>query len=223
MKNPVHQPRNSESGDVPTLPEIPVWRCLCVMAVFTLALLEGVLFAHPDQVLSDPRWDLNYYFLHWRYFGFHELQSGHLALWNPHTSSGAPFFGNFQSALLYPLNFLYLVLPLAAAINWTIALHVFLGGVFTFYWVRHRGLHSIACLLAGVMFMCCGPHFLQIQTGHLPNLATLIWAPLLFLAIDQQMDRPGLAPVLLGMFAFAMAVMAGHPQYVFYLGVASGI
>ena len=110
-----------------------------------------------------------------------------------------------------------------AAINWTIALHVFLGGAFTFYWARHRGLHSLACLLSGMMFMFCGPHFLQIQAGHLPNLCTLIWAPLLFLAIDQLTDRPSPAPCLLGMFAVAMSILAGHPQYVFYMGVAAGI
>ena len=118
------------------------------------------------------------------------MKSGHLALWNPHCFCGAPFFGNFQSALLYPLNFLYLLLPLSAAINSTIALHVFLGGVFTFYWARRRGLHSLACLLAGMMFMLCGPHFLQIQAGHLPNLCTLIWAPL-FVPRHRTVDRPG--------------------------------
>ncbi len=207
----------------PALPEIPHWLCLCLLAAFVLAMLGKVLFISPREVLSDGRMDLAHFFVHWRYFGFHELKAGNLVLWNPHYYCGTPFFGNFQSALLYPLNFLYLLLPLEAAINWTIALHVFLGGAFTFYWARHRGLHSLACLLSGMMFMFCGPHFLQIQTGHLPNLCTLIWAPLLFLAIDQLMDRPRLAPALLGMFATAMAIFAGHPQYVFYLGVAAGI
>src|SRR5208282_2134240 len=52
---------------------------------------------------------------------------------------------------------------------------------------------------------------------------TLIWAPLLFLVIDQLVDRPALAPCLVGMFAVAMSILAGHPQYVFYMGVAAGI
>jgi hypothetical protein len=207
----------------PALPELPNWLCLIILAAFPAAILGDVLFGPAREVLSQNRWDLHWYFINWRYFGFHELKSGHLALWNPHCAGGAPFFGNFQSALLYPLNFLFLLLPLAPAINWTIALHLFLGGVFMFYWARHRGLHSLACLLAAVMFMFCGPQFLQIQSGHLPNLATLIWAPLLLLAIDKLVDRPALAPCLLGMFALAMSVLAGHPQYVFYLGVAAGI
>jgi hypothetical protein len=207
----------------PALPEIPNWLSLCLLAAFTLVMLGKVLFVSPHEVLSDPQMDLAAFFVHWRYFGFHELQSGNLALWNPHYYCGAPFFGNCQSALLYPLNFLYLLAPLNIAINWTIALHVFLGGAFTFYWVRQRGLHSLACLLSGMMFMFCGPHFLQIYAGHLPNLCTLIWAPLLFLAIDRLMDRPAPGPCLLGIFAVAMSIFAGHPQYVFYMGVAAGI
>jgi len=208
---------------MPALPELPNWLCLCLLAALTLAILSGALLAGPDTVLSDKRMDLRYFFVHWRYFGFHELKSGNLALWNPYCSSGTPFFGNFQSALLYPLNFLYLLLPLGPAINWTIALHLFLGGAFTFYWMRHRGLHSLACLLSAAMFMFCGPHFLQVHAGHLSNLCTLIWAPLLFLAMDQVVDRPSLGPCLLGMFAVAMAVLAGHPQFVFYLGVGAGV
>ena len=173
------QTKPQPAAAAPALPEFPNWFCLGVLAALTLAMFSGVLFFRPNEVLSDPRMDLNFFFVHWRYFGFHELKTGNLALWNPHCSSGAPFFGNFQSALLYPLNFLYLLVPLEAAINWTIALHVFLGGAFTFYWMRHRGLHSLACLLSAVMFMFCGPHFLQVHAGHLPNLCTLIWAPLL--------------------------------------------
>jgi hypothetical protein len=215
--------QNKAGPSRPLLPEIPNWFCLCLLAAFPLVVLGKVLFVSPREVLSDGRMDLAYYFVHWRYFGFHELKSGNLALWNPHLYCGAPFFGGFQPALLYPLNFLYLLAPLEAAINWTIALHVFLGGAFTFYWARQRGLHSPACLLSGMMFMFCGPHFLQIQAGHLPNLCTLIWAPLLFLAIDQLTDRPAPAPCLLGMFVVAMSILAGHPQYVFYMGVAAGI
>ena len=218
-----NQTQPQPDGAAPALPEFPNWFCLGVLAALVLAVLSSVLIAGPGEVLSAQRMDTGYYFIHWRYFGFHELKSGNLALWNPWCSSGGPFFGNFQSALLYPLNFLYLLLPLAPAINWTIALHLFLGGAFTFYWMRNRGLHSLACLLSAVMFVFCGPHFLQIHAGHLPNLCALIWAPLLFLAIDRTVDRPSLGPCLLGMFAVAMSVLAGHPQYVFYMGVAAGV
>jgi len=204
-----------------------VWRhwlvSLGLLAVLTLAMFGDVLFTSQNVALSNLNEDLSRQFVHWRAFGFGELRRGNLALWNPYVFSGAPFFGGFQAALLYPLNALFLILPLAKAINWGIALHVFLAGAFTYAWAARRGLRPPACFLSAVIFMFCGAHFPHIYAGHLPNLCALIWAPLLFLAIDGLFETPSLGWSLLGMFALAMQVLAGHPQYVFYTGVAAAI
>src|SRR5439155_7869210 len=64
---------------------------------------------------------------------------------------------------------------------------------------------------------------LHLFAGHLPNLCTMVWAPLLFLAIAKVFARPALRPCLLGIFAATMALLAGHIQYVFYLAVAAAI
>lgn len=196
---------------------------LAALAVLTLTMFGDVLFFARDQVLSNRTTDVFGQFLHWRAFGFGELRKGNLPLWNPHLFSGAPYFGGFQSALLYPPNILFLILPLGPAINWSIALHVFLSGVFMFLWTAHHRLRPLACFLAAAMFMFCGGHFLHIYAGHLPNLCALVWAPLIFLALDGLREKPGLSWSLLGMFAVAMQVLAGHPQYVFYTGVAAGV
>ena len=195
---------------------------LAGLALLTAALFAPVLFSSGVRVLGSPALDGYYQYVPWRSFGFGQLRQGHLALWNPHIFSGAPYFGSFQSALLYPPNVLFLVLPLGPAINWSIALHVFLAGAFTYLWTRRRGLHPLASFLSALTFMLCGAHFLHIFAGHLSNLCTLVWAPLLFLAIDRLCERPSLGGCLLGMFAVAMQVLAGHPQYVFYTGVAAG-
>ena len=191
------------------------------LLVLTLAMFFDVLFLPGDAVLSSARTDLASQFVHWRGFGFGEMAMGNLPLWNPHIYSGAPFLAGFQSALLYPLNVLYLVLPLAKAINWGIALHAFLGGLFFYLWALKRGLHPLACFLAGAEFIFCAPYFLHIYAGHLPNLCTMIWAPLLFLAIDGAVEKPAAGWCLLGMFAVAMQILAGHIQYVYYTGIAA--
>ena len=189
----------------------------------TLLVLGPTIFASGDLVLSEESADLARQFVHWRAFGFGELRAGHLALWNPHIFGGTPFFGGFQSALLYPPNWLYLCLPLVLAINLGIALHVFLAGFFMHLWVRQRGMHPLACVLAGVLFMFCGPYFLHIYAGHLSNLCTMVWGPLVFLAIDGWLQRRTPGWLILGAGAVAMQILAGHPQYVFYTGVAAGL
>ena len=198
-----------------------VWFVL--LAVLTLGMFAEVLFTSQHMVLSNQNTDLFLQFVHWRTFGFGELKHGNLALWNPHIFCGAPFFGGAQAALLYPPNMLFLLLPLARAINWSIALHVFLAGAFTYAWAARRGLRPLSCFLSGAIFMFCGAHFLRIYAGHLPNLCSLVWAPLLFLAIDGLAEKPSFRYGLLGAFTLAMQVLAGHPQYVFYTGVAAAV
>jgi hypothetical protein len=198
---------------------------LIALLVLTMGMFWDVLFTNDQMVLSSSSlWtDLSSQFAHWRQFGFDEIRNGNLPLWNPHVFSGMPYFPGFQSALLYPLNVVYLLLPLHKAINVGMALHVFLGGVFVYLWASQRKLHPLACFLAASEFMFCGPHFLHIYAGHLPNLCSLIWVPLLFLSIDGLFEKKSLWWCFLGIFAGAMQILAGHPQYVFYTGVAATI
>ena len=201
-------------------------RGTAVAAVFllglTVAALGPTLFSR-ELVFSDARLDIALQFIHWRKFGFDELRAGRLALWNPHIYGGAPFFGGFQSALLYPPNWLFLCLPLAMAINLGIGLHVFLAGFGMFLWTRERGLHPLAALFGGVLFMFSGPFFPHIYAGHLPNLCTMAWGPFVFLAIDGWLRHRTPGWLLLGAASVAMQILAGHPQYVFYTGVAAGL
>ena len=109
-------------------------------ALLTLLMFGGLLFSRGTTVFGNQGADLHSQFVAWRSFGFQELAKGNLALWNPHIYGGAPYFGGFQAALLYPPNLLYLALPLPQAINWGVALHVFLMGAFMYAWMKFRGL-----------------------------------------------------------------------------------
>ena len=193
-----------------------------VLAALTLLMFGDVLVSK-TEVLSAPETDLFQQFLPWRAFAVSEIKKGHLPLWNPHLFSGAPFLAGFQSALLYPLNLPYLLLPLNTAVNVGIALHVFLLGLFTFLWVRRRGLHPLAALTAGIVVMFSGPHFLHIYAGHLPNLCAMAWVPLILLSLDGLMKKRTSWAILLGAFAFAMLVLAGHPQYAYYTALVCAL
>jgi hypothetical protein len=205
----------------------PAWRTIGLplsgLLLLVVAIFADMLFAGGTRVLGNRGTDLFFQFVAWRDFGFRELAKGHLALWNPHILSGAPYFGGWQAALLYPPNWLFLILPLPAAINWSIALHVFAIGAFMFFWMRLRGLTVTASWFAGVLIMFCGAHFLHIYAGHLTNLSAMVWAPLIFCSIDGLLDSRDARWGLLGMFAGAMQMFAGQPQYVFYSATIAGL
>ncbi|MBX3413779.1 MAG: hypothetical protein KF708_13895 [Pirellulales bacterium] len=225
--HPVTLPAQPATAE-PTL--LPAWspsRWMGIAAAL-YALLTVLMFGHVLWTASrmpSAEWcsDIRTQFYHVRTFGFGELASGNLALWNPHVFSGTPYAANFQSALFYPPNWLFLVLPTALAINWSIALHAFLIGCFTFYWLFGRKLHPLACLMGGGLLIFCGPYFAPVYAGNLSNLCTMVWAPLILRAIDDLLGDAALRGGLLGSVAVAMQILAGHPQYVYYTAIAAGL
>nr|HID58942.1 hypothetical protein [Desulfobacterales bacterium] len=204
-------------------PRISLLLPITFLLGITIAMFANVLFSTGGIVLSRAHADVFEQFAYWREFGFSHLKHGNLALWNPHIFSGTPFLGGFQSALLYPPNVLYLILPLSKAINFSIALHVFLIGIFMYLWSSHRGLHLLASLLSSVLLMFCGAYFMHVQAGHLPHLCTMTWAPLVFLSIDGLFEKRSLGWCITGMFAVTMQVLAGYPQHVFFTAIAGAI
>lgn len=203
--------------------DFPLSGAALILAAATLAVFGHFLNPKGIQVLSLLGEDLSDQFVWWRQFGFDQLRQGHLALWDPHLYAGAPFFAGFQSALLYPPNWLYMILPLAFAINFGIILHVFLAGFCAYLWIRFRGFHPAACFLAAFMFMFGGAYFLHIVPGHLPNLCTMAWIPLVFLAVDGYTRDRSFGWVGLGVSAFSLQILAGHIQYFYYTVLVVGL
>lgn len=199
------------------------WLASGIFLLATLILCWPFLGPRGHIVLSKAVDDLANQSLWWRKFGFGEFAQGRFPLWNPRLFCGAPFFGDFQSALLYPPNWLYLVLPLPFAVNFGIALHVFLGGLFTYFWVLKRGAHPLSALMGGFLFMFGGAYFSRIVPGHLPNLCEMVWIPVILLAVDAYRTERKFHWLLLGMAGFALQVFAGHVQYLYYTAVFTAV
>jgi hypothetical protein len=201
-----------------------LWRHLLgisIILVLPAVMFSDVLFTTGDTVLSSSGGDIALHYVHLRTFGFSELKKGNLPLWNPHIFCGTPYVGGFLSAMFYPPNLIFMVLPLPAAINWCIAGHLCLMGLFFYLWAAYRGLCAAACTVCAVILMLCGAVFSHVFAGHVAQLCTMAYAPLLLLSIDGLMEQKSLRWVLAGMAAAAMQVLAGFPQYAFYTSLSA--
>jgi len=200
-----------------------LWASLAYLFVLIFVFHQVVL--HPlTQVLSLFSSDLPRLFYPIRHFALEQFQAGHyLPLWDPHTYGGAPFFGNFSSALLYPLNLLFLFLPMSLAFNAFFLLHVLLAGLSMYLWASSRRLHPLSAWLAGMLYMFCGAFFLHLYAGHLTHLATITWIPLIFLALDKIMETRKWGWVLLATTVLTLQILAGFPQYFYISTLIAGV
>lgn len=162
------------------------WFAVLTLFLLSLAYFHNVVIPTDYNVLSDQNTDIRHQLFYWRYFGFHTLAKGTIPLWNPYIYSGTPFVGGVQSAIFYPLNLIFLVLPVYVAINYSIILHVFLSGVFTYLYLRFiklrpkseiqnlnfdtDSLSRSSCMISSIIFMFCAPQIFHVYPGHLPNL-----------------------------------------------------
>lgn len=176
-------------------------------AVFGVGLWNG-------DIVSPGDTDIFFEFYHMRGFTARELLVGNIPLWNPHIYSGAPFLMDPETGIFYPLNWIFLVLPTALAVNASVIIHLTLLASLTFLWIRRQGYAVAVSFTAGTLAMFSGAYFMHTYAGHLGILSTAAWTPLVLTALDRNAERwwPGWS--IMGLFAVGMSFLAGHLQYV---------
>jgi hypothetical protein len=145
----------------------------------------------------------------WKAYTRRAIASGTLPLWNPSLLLGAPFLGDLQTGLFYPLNLVYYALPTPLAWSLSILIRTMLAGLLATLLASALGASRTAALTAGVVFALCG-WVTAFQTR--PHLDTSLWLPLVLLSIDRLQRKSGGSSVVLAAAAFALPVLAGQPE-----------
>ena len=198
-------------------------RSAAVAAASTLAALVLVLLLPGGLILASYDTDIIQQFAASRAFAAQTIAAGHLPLWNPYTYGGQPFLGGFESAVLYPPNLIFLLLPLARALNFSLLFHLILMGWGMERWAARRGLSDGAAALAGWILPLSGAVFPHVYAGHLSNLSTMAWAPWLFLGLEKWTWGRDARGLLLASAAVCLQILSGQIQYVFFIAVAAGL
>jgi hypothetical protein len=149
-------------------------------------------------------------------FEAREIHGGRFPLWDPHIWAGQPFIGQTQPGPFYPLNLLFVVLPLRDGqlrnefLNWYYILIHFQAVLFMYLLCRDAGRTSVASLFAGCVFAFAG--FL----GAVPWLDLMngaVWAPLVFLFLFRilRSQKPTTSAAWCGVF-LGVAWLSGHHE-----------
>src|SRR3954464_2229728 len=115
-------------------------------------LLASLVFYFPLVFLGRAvvYYDAFVYFYPQRAYLARSLLSGQIPLWNPDLFLGAPFLANPQTAVLYPLSWLFVLGPVHTVYTAQLVLHGFLAAFFTYALVRYAfGLRPPAAAIGG--------------------------------------------------------------------------
>ena len=181
-----------------------------LLATALLLLLTFLFFwriALTNLILAGL--DVFTYFYPYKTYAAEMVRQGHLPLWNPYLFMGVPYLANIQTALFYPLNFSLYWLPAPRMVACSIALHIFLGGLFLYLFARiSLGFSCFSALMSAITFAFSG--FLGAQVEHINQLNVFIWLPLLFLLFD--LARRNFLLTLLAGLVVGLQFTAGHVQ-----------
>jgi Bacterial membrane protein YfhO len=163
-------------------------------------------------------------FYPWRVFQEFALHRRELPLWNPRILGGTPFLANAQSALFYPIHLLLLVMHPPTLWTVKLLLNLMLSGVFTALFVRSIGGSRAGAIASGLIFACCG--FMAAWQTFTSLADAAIWLPFILWSLQRLCLRPSMRAAALSAVAFAMPVLAGHPETAAHLtltGIAFAI
>jgi heme/copper-type cytochrome/quinol oxidase subunit 4 len=198
------------------------WLILAGLAAVVVLVFSKVLFTRGWSFGVEL--DFLRQFYPARFFAAHSLAGGTFPLWNPYVLSGQPFFASYQTAMLYPFNLLMVGLYGAAgadlplrAVSGFVVFHFWLAGVFTYLLARDIRIGRAGATVAAVTFMFSG--FMTAHAGHLNQLSAAAWIPLIFLLFYRSLRGRRLSYAVGAGAAMGVALLAGHLQSVFYLGV----
>ncbi|HLY24899.1 MAG TPA: hypothetical protein VKQ72_01075 [Aggregatilineales bacterium] len=159
----------------------PDYLPLTLLALTILTLFYRLIFG---EVIFWGLPSLQFY--PWRQFALSELAAGRLPLWNPYNGAGAPLLANYQIALLYPPNWLYLLLPGPQTMGLLGMAHLLLAGFGMWLLTGRlhcdrlgRGIATLAYPLSSTLVA---------RFGTAPMLDVAAWLPWLILAVDGMVD-----------------------------------
>jgi hypothetical protein len=167
----------------------------------------------PNATWNPLMWDAMAFFYPIKLLTAQAIKAGHLPLWNPTILCGTPLLADVQSAVLYPLHLLFVLLPVPQAFGWAAYLHLVLAGLYTLFWLRREGCSAMGSLLGAVTFALGG---WSIAWLELPNfMATAVWFPLLLGWLAGADSRSWGKTAAYCTMIIGVMLVAGHLQVAF--------
>src|SRR5512145_2970712 len=187
------------------------WLCAvaCLGAALVYAL--GVIRPAAERGAGITAYDIYAYFYPNALYAVRSLAAGTGLLWNPFQNCGQPFLGLSLNAVLYPLHWVFALLPREPALLTSLVLHLSLGGIGVFWLGREMRLSPIAALAGAFVFQLSGsaPYLAAWSPMH---IAPYAWLPVALAAVERLLRTLALRDALVIAVILALQLLPGFPQ-----------
>lgn len=158
--------------------------------------------------------------------GEEAISSGRFPLWNPTLFTGVPLFASLQYALwVYPPEFIIRAASyIFGAGDYRIwVFHYFIAGILVYLLARHYPCGKLAAWLAGAAYAFSPQLIVLADVGHGSKLMAMTWLPLIWLLLERLRARPSASRAAALGAAFAVQILALHPQVSAYGAMLMGL
>jgi hypothetical protein len=212
-------PTSALDHEIPPPSRPTAWASL-VYAIVTLALAFPAL---AGRFLINPQSDQFNAGFQFRDFAAQSLRSGHgIPQWNPFIQGGLPYVGAMHGDIFYPTALLRMIVPTDVAMTWEFPIHLFLCGLFTYFFLRAWKFGFYASLAGGLAYMLGGSIAGYASPGHDGKLFVSTILPLVLLLLTRGIRDGKLWAWGATAIAIGLAVLSPHPQLLQYLLLTAG-
>ncbi|MCK4384951.1 MAG: YfhO family protein [candidate division Zixibacteria bacterium] len=187
---------------------------IAIFAILTLILFRESFFnpslmLYGTDVMSSGVFFRSFYANFWK--TYHTMP-----LWEPYIHGGMPFVDGMHGDIFYPTTVLKFFFPVTYAMSLKLILHVFLAGVFMFYFLRGLNLRVGVSFLGGLLYMFSPCLVSLVYPGHDGKIFVMALTPLAFLILHKACKSGRLFHFLLFSLALALLILSAHMQMAYF-------
>lgn len=185
------------------------------------------LVRHPDGLLVGPQ-DRGFNDVTRQILAFRSYQReareqfGSQPVWNPGGLAGIPWWGNPQSALFYPPNWLFRWADPVVLLSWLLVAHHIWGGWGAYFWARQLRGNFVGGIMTGTAYLAAPYLIANTGEGHYNPVCLMAWAPWALVCFEH-IRRGGKRSVALLAGVMALCFFCGHVQELYYLSLIIGV
>lgn len=160
-------------------------------------------------------------FYPWKVFAMDLVRRGIWPLWNPYSFSGMPLIANLQSGIFFPLNFIYLFVPVLVGWVGNVLFQLVIFGWFFYLFLRSEKLSRLAAVFGAVVGM--NMSYIALWHWQLVITQSLLFLPLILYLTNLYAENRRKVYLAIVAALLAFCLFGGHAQSTGYVYTLFGL